>query len=63
MQLLARIEQAVQQLAAADQPLTQQAICAVIGLSPNTLRHYRRAKAAVERGCFTLPPRAAYLLA
>jgi hypothetical protein len=30
------------------QPLTQKAICTVIGMSPNTLRYYRRAKAAVD---------------
>lgn len=47
-QLLALIEQAVQQLETADQPLTQKAICTVIGMSPNTLRYYRRAKAAVD---------------
>lgn len=47
-QLVALIEQAVQQLETADQPLTQKAICTVIGMSPNTLRYYRRAKAAVD---------------
>ena len=47
-QLLNRIEQAVQQLSAANQPLTQTAICAIVGMSPNTLRYYRRAKAAVN---------------
>lgn len=47
-QLLALIEQAVPQLETADQPLTQKAICTVMGISPNTLRYYRRAKAAVD---------------
>lgn len=47
-QLLNHIEQAVQQLSAANQPLTQTAICAIVGMSPNTLRYYHRAKAAVN---------------
>lgn len=46
--LVARINEAIQHLNMTQQPLTQQSICSVIGLSPNTLRHYRQAKATVD---------------
>ncbi len=47
-QLVERIEQAVQQLQATGEPLTQKAICEVIAMSPNTLRYYHKAKTVVD---------------